>query len=311
MASALFNRQDTNDDNNTREAEPNANNERGLKGLYNKHIKTRVQNLKSYRINTSPRFAPRPVTALKAMFTWITLIVVSIPWLSAILVISFLRSDSWKSRVNLLNAWANFILTKLLKVKLKIEESGEDYGNPPYVFVMLNQTSLLESLLILPAALPSSTAVFTFANFEFLLIPLIGWVFWRALRAEMVVRQNPKQGRAALDRAVHRMIENKESIFISIEGRRSKDGTLSPYKKGPAVLAIKTGATIIPFIVMGANKIWPYGDWKIKLGGEVVVKFLPGIETKGMTMNDRFRITEQLRQLAEKNMQIDSAQTTI
>lgn len=53
-------------------------------------------------------------------------------------------------------------------------DAPHEYSAPPYVFVVLNQTSLLESVLLLPAALPTKTEVFVFANFEFLMIPLLG-----------------------------------------------------------------------------------------------------------------------------------------
>jgi len=97
-------------------------------------------------------------------------------------------------------------------------------------------------------------------------------------------------------------MEDKASIIISIEGKRSKDGTLSPYKRGPVLIAIQTGATIIPVFMKGTREVWPYGDWKLKIHGNITVKFLPGIQTKGMTMEDRFRITQQLRDLAETEL---------
>jgi len=176
------------------------------------------------------------------------------------------------------------------------------YGSPPYVFVLLNQCSLLESLLIVPAVLPVNLEVFIFANLEFLLVPFLGWVFWKTLGAEMVIRQNKRQARRAINRAVKRMTEDKASMIISIEGKRSIDGNLSPYKRGPVLIAIQTGATIVPVIIRGTREVWPYGDWKLKVGGDVTVQFLPGIETKGMSLQDRFLLTQQLRDLAEKEL---------
>lgn len=98
----------------------------------------------------------------------------------------------------------------------------------------------------------------------------------------MVIRQNKAQAQQALDTAMKRMIEDKASMIISIEGcvsyffvtislswsilatsillvyllihfsrKRNEVGKLSDYKKGPAVFAIKTNATIIPVIIRG------------------------------------------------------------
>lgn len=55
--------------------------------------------------------------------------------------------------------------------------------------------------------------------------------------------------RAALDRAAIR-VKNGENCFISIEGRRSTDGSLSPYKRGVAVLAISAQGS------MSMNVTW-------------------------------------------------------
>lgn len=76
-------------------------------------------------------------------------------------------------------------------------------------------------------------------------------MFWKTLGAEMVVRQNRRQALRAIDRTVQRMRRDKASVVISIEGRRSETGGLSAYKKGPIVLALNAGATIVPIVIRG------------------------------------------------------------
>jgi len=107
----------------------------------------------------------------------------------------------------------------------------------------------------------------------------------------MVIRQNKRQAKGAVNRAIKRMVEDKASIIISIEGKRSIDGTLSPFKRGPVLIALQTGATIIPIFVRGTREVWPYGDWKFRVGGQITVKFLPGIETKGNSYDNIYLIT--------------------
>eukprot|EP01126_Amoeba_proteus_P028065 TRINITY_DN2773_c0_g2_i4.p1 TRINITY_DN2773_c0_g2~~TRINITY_DN2773_c0_g2_i4.p1 ORF type:complete len:148 (-),score=15.32 TRINITY_DN2773_c0_g2_i4:148-591(-) len=55
---------------------------------------------------------PRKLGFLEAMFLWFLIILVSVPWLSYILLISFFRSRS--KTVSITNAWANFILKKVI-----------------------------------------------------------------------------------------------------------------------------------------------------------------------------------------------------
>jgi hypothetical protein len=45
-----------------------------------------------------------------------------------------------------------------------------------------------------------------------------GWVFWKTLGSEMVIRQNTIQAQSALNRAMDRMVNDKASMIISIEG---------------------------------------------------------------------------------------------
>jgi len=215
----------------------------------------------------------------------------------------------------MVNNWAQFILTKILRIELSVDDTqlragipeskelvDENTGDlrPPLIFVCLNQVSLLESLLIFPAILPTRSQMFLFANLEFLLVPLLGWVFWKTLASEMVIRQNQNQARGAITRATHRLRHKKASMLISIEGKRSSDGQLSAYKRGPALMAIQAGATIVPLVISGTKEIWPYGDWKLKRGGSVQITFLKPIPTINMTIEDRFNLTNHLRRLAEQ-----------
>eukprot|EP01127_Copromyxa_protea_P011491 TRINITY_DN2888_c0_g1_i2.p1 TRINITY_DN2888_c0_g1~~TRINITY_DN2888_c0_g1_i2.p1 ORF type:complete len:357 (-),score=49.56 TRINITY_DN2888_c0_g1_i2:85-1155(-) len=265
----------------------NETGETGLRSFFNKYLKGKASRL----ADILPRRRPKKVGPLEAAGIWLALTLVSIPWLSYILILSFLRKKRAKT-VSLTNAWANFVLKKILRINIIVDDkhSGvpSSYGSPPYIFVLLNQYSLLESMLILPAVIPPNMEVFAFANIEFLMIPLVG--------------QNRLQAKGAVNRAIRRMKDDKASMIISIEGRRSADGSLSEYKKGPAILAIKTGATIIPVVIHGTREIWNHGDWKVKTGGDVLVKFLEGIDTHGLTMNDRFMLTQKLRDIADREL---------
>lgn len=54
----------------------------------------------------------RRLSAVGALLLWTSAVLVSIPWLSLILFISFLRTRR-RDRVSLANAWARFILSKV------------------------------------------------------------------------------------------------------------------------------------------------------------------------------------------------------
>ena len=88
---------------------------------------------------------------------------------------------------------------------------------------------------------------------------------------------------------------------MSIEGRRSKDGSLSPYKKGPVILAIQAQAKIVPVLIHGAGNCLPHGKWRIR-PGKVTIRFLEVISTDNMQYEDRDKLVSTLRTLAEKEL---------
>lgn len=162
------------------------------------------------------------------------------------------------------------------------------------LYVHLNQQTHLASLLY-SRGIQKPFSIVT--NFEFSMFPFIGWLQVR-MGAITIVRQRPHWAKEALQRAVERLAEG-DSIGISIEGRRSDDGNLCPFKKGPAVLAIAAQCDIVPFMTHGEYVLWPRGSWSVVEGGKVDIKLYPRISTAGMTYEDRDKLTLQLRNLAE------------
>lgn len=166
------------------------------------------------------------------------------------------------------------------------------------LFVHLDQQTLLSVgiySLVLP--LPFRLVV----NAEFAALPLVGWLSL-AQGAVPIWRQRPEQARRAL-KTVSQAIRDGDNFGISIEGRRSPDGQLSPYKKGPAVIAIEAQCDIVPFMSHGEWSLWPHGDWRVRPGRIHGVVY-PAISTRGMTYVDRDVLVTRLRDLAESEQKI-------
>lgn len=186
---------------------------------------------------------------------------------------------------------------RLFGVRVEVEDRNRgQYDAGPYVFVQLNQRSLAETF-IAHDALPLPLLLFT--NIEYALLPLIGWGPWLS-GAVIVVRQWERQRRRALDRAVEK-VRRGRSFYMSIEGARSPDGRLLPYKKGPVLLAIRGGATIIPVVYEGAERVLPYGEWRVR-PGRVRVKLLEAIPTRGLGVDDRDALVRRLEALARREV---------
>jgi len=60
-----------------------------------------------------------------------------------------------------------------------------------------------------------------------------------------------------------------------VEGTRSKDGRMLPFKKGPFYLAMQTGAPCIPVSLYGTETMMAKGSMKIKPGEAHIVFHAP------------------------------------
>lgn len=168
----------------------------------------------------------------------------------------------------------------------------------PVLFVHLDQQTLL-SVALYPLIMnrPFSLIV----NIEFALLPLVGWQTV-ANGAVVVVRQWSAQAQAGMRRAAQRLSEG-QTMAMSVEGQRSKDGSLSAYKKGAAVLAIESQCDIVPFMTHGEWDRWPRGQWRIRPGVVDAVLY-PAISTRGLSYRDRDDLLQQLRQLAVRERRL-------
>ena len=54
-------------------------------------------------------------------------------------------------------------------------------------------------------------------------------------------------------------------LCVFPEGERSIDGTLKPFRKGPAILAKEMGVPVVPTAIVGTYEVWPRGVDKIRL----------------------------------------------
>jgi 1-acyl-sn-glycerol-3-phosphate acyltransferase len=193
--------------------------------------------------------------------------------------------------------WNHFFL-KLFGVEVVVEYEDPNFDiSAGGIFIGLNQQSILDPIMG-PVAAPK--VFMSIWNIEYALIPFVGWVSW--IYGWVIIRQWPKQAKRKLEKAKS-YLRNGGFVYSSIEGKRSKDGSLSPFKKGPVVLAIQSAAKIFPLVVYGSKDCLPYGEWKIR-PGKVTIKFLKAIPTEGMSYEDRNLLINQLRELAKKEMQL-------
>lgn len=157
--------------------------------------------------------------------------------------------------------------------------------------IVSNHQSILDPPLIGGA---TRRRIYFLAKAELFRIPLFGWLI-RALHARPVRREGPDP-RALRTAAL--LLKEGKALLIFPEGTRSLDGRLGEGKPGVGMLAITSGAPVVPAYVSGTLEALPKGAaWPRR--SRVSVSFGPAIHFKARIGAGR---KERYREAAEEMM---------
>ncbi|KAL9654391.1 hypothetical protein ABK040_010418 [Willaertia magna] len=164
----------------------------------------------------------------------------------------------------------------------------------PFVFGVGNQRSLADGIAQSYYKTPNFV---TLMNIEMAFFPIFGWISY-GFGSEILIRQSPKQSWAVIENMKDMVRRGVVQTMIYPEGARQTSDTyeLLPYKTGLFVLAIETQASVVPVVHYGVDKVWPYNDWKLHSNKKAYLIIGEPIETKGMTINQRYELLEIYRQ---------------
>lgn len=140
-----------------------------------------------------------------------------------------------------------------------------------YIF-MSNHVSNIDPPITVPL-IPKRTSVMV--KKELFNFPILG----RAMRMGSLVPVDRGNRDAGIEsvKAAKQVIQQGLNMTIYIEGKRSFDGKLLPFKKGPFYLAMECGVPVVPITITGTHYVMPKGRFAIK-PGIVTVNFHPPIE---------------------------------
>jgi len=153
-------------------------------------------------------------------------------------------------------------------VGIQIITTGQENVPPNTACIfMANHVSNLDPPALLPR-IPGRTSAFL--KKSLMKIPILGWGF-RLGDFVPVSRDGSVTGAQESVAAARRVLENGVHITTFVEGTRSTDGRLLPFKKGPFYLAMQTGAPCIPVSLYGTETMMAKGSNRIRPGvGHVV-----------------------------------------
>ena len=157
---------------------------------------------------------------------------------------------------------------------VRVQTIGLDHIDPArnYIF-MSNHISNLDPPITLPL-IPRRTSVMV--KKELFKVPILGQVM-RTGSLVPVDRGNRDAGIAAVRDAVAAIRGERLNMTIYVEGKRSFDGKLLPFKKGPFYLAEECQVPVVPITISGTENVMPKARFGIR-PALVTVQFHDPIE---------------------------------
>ncbi|MDE3148621.1 MAG: 1-acyl-sn-glycerol-3-phosphate acyltransferase [Acidobacteriota bacterium] len=163
----------------------------------------------------------------------------------------------------LYNAAQAIIRTGLRLARIRVEIEGrESVPKHTACIFMANHVSNLDPPALLPQ-IPGRTSVFL--KRSLMKIPVLGYGF-KLGEFVPVDRDGRVESAQESIAAARRVLEKGLHITTFVEGTRSPDGRLLPFKKGPFYLAMQTGAPCIPVSIHGTETMMAKGSLRITRG---------------------------------------------
>jgi 1-acyl-sn-glycerol-3-phosphate acyltransferase len=169
---------------------------------------------------------------------------------------------------------------RMARIKVEVEGQENIPAHTACIF-MANHVSNLDPPALLPR-IPGRTSAFL--KRSLMRIPVLGMGFKlgefipvdRDGQVESA-RQSVAAARDVLADGIH--------ITTFVEGTRSRDGRLLPFKKGPFYLAMETGAPCVPVSIHGTEGMMSKGSMRVR-PGTAYIRFHPALDPEGFASRE-------------------------
>ena len=168
----------------------------------------------------------------------------------------------------MLYAFLKPITVFFMRLLFRLEARGTEHmpARGP-VLIVANHSSFLDPPLVGGA---SPRPVSFMAKAELFRVPLFGGLI-RRLNARPVRREGADAG--ALRTAL-RILQEGHVLLMFPEGTRGPEGVLRDPKPGAGMLAVLSGAPVVPVVIRGSGQAWPRGR-RLPRPAKVTVTFGP------------------------------------
>ena len=182
----------------------------------------------------------------------------------------------------LYNVSLEIVRLALWLARIRVRVTGlEDVPRNRACIFMSNHVSNLDPPALFPR-IPGRTSAFIKRSLT--KIPVLGYGLKladfvpvdRDGRVESAI-ESVQVARSVLEKGVH--------ITTFVEGTRSRDGRLLPFKKGPFYLAMEAGAPVIPISIHGTEGMMAKGSARVR-PGTAFITFHPPLDPRSFASRD-------------------------
>ena len=209
----------------------------------------------------------------------------------------FVRSGNPVHRIA--RFWGRSILF-VSRIKVSVKGLSNIDGSKSYVYMPNHQSNF-----DIPVLLGTLKVQFRWlAKAELFKIPIFGQAMRKAGYIS-IDRNNRESAFESLKVAANK-IKSGVSVLIFPEGTRSRDGNIRPFKKGGFVVAIDSGAPIVPIVITGTRSIMTKGSLRMNPGKVTMIIHRP-IQTSVYTRETKGALMESVRHVICDGLQNSEA----
>jgi 1-acyl-sn-glycerol-3-phosphate acyltransferase len=213
-----------------------------------------------------------------SLLVFVTIVVLAVP--SAVIFFPLTLITGNVGPLYAVGSWIARVAIRVAGIRIKIQGRENIPVGRACIF-MANHVSYLDAPALM-SSLPGRTVVFL--KRELMKLPVLGYAFKLAHFIPVDRTGDAAEAQLAVGEA-QRVLASGLHITTFVEGMRSPDGRMLPFKKGPFYLAKDSGAPCIPISIFGSEKILPVDSKRI-YPGSVHIVFHPPIDPADYATRD-------------------------
>ncbi len=205
---------------------------------------------------------------LVSLLVFVTIFVLALP--AALVLMPFALVTGNVAPLYATGCWIARTAIRAAGIRIQIQGLEKIPAGRACIF-MANHVSNLDAPALI-ANLPGRTVVFL--KRPLMKLPILGYAFKLGGFIPVDRGGDVESARLAVGDAL-RVLSSGLHITTFVEGMRSHDGRMLPFKKGPFYLAKDSGALCVPVSIFGSEAIIPCGSRRIHPGTAHIVFHSP------------------------------------